>query len=144
MEGYNLFVIFHLEGSNIFRCLEVKKKFWQLKKKFGGAQKIIFFLLRYFFYLFIFWPVSICPYVCMYVLNFFWRPLLGPLITWSDTGLSLVHQNSVSLMRTLKRSITCNFMMVSLMRTLKRSITCKEKCVPDGLQNSVSLMRTIP
>ena len=55
----------------------------------------------------------------------------------------------VSLMRMLKRSltctITCNLLMVSLMRTLKRPITCHllmKKCVPDGHQNSVFLMRT--
>ena len=39
----------------------------------------------------------------------------------------------VSLMRTLKRSITCtityNLMMVSLMKMLKRSITCTITCI---------------
>ena len=69
-----------------------------------------------------------------------------------------LHQNSVSLMRTLKtlqshdglldeyteEAHNLQFLMVSLMRTLKRSITCNKKFVPDGNQKTVSLMRTHP
>ena len=94
------------------------------------------------------WPFWSCS---RNVHLFFSRPLIGPQITWSDPGLSLVYQNSVSLMGTLKRSITCtitcNLLMAPLMRTLKRSITWNllmKKCVPDGHLNSVSLMKTRP
>ena len=85
------------------------------------------------------WDVRILYLVCPLPMQFFPRPLIGPRITWSDSGLLLVHQNSVSMIRTLKRSITCNRMMVSLMRTLKRSITCTITC---NLM-MVSLMRTL-
>ena len=36
---------------------------------------------------------------------------IAPQITWSDPGLSLVYQNSVTLIITLKRSITCYLLM---------------------------------
>ena len=60
------------------------------------------------------WIYLCVPLPC----DYFSRPLIGPQITCLDPSLSLVCQNSGSLMRTLK---TFNLMMVSLMRTLKRS-----------------------
>ena len=78
--------------------------------------------------------------MCLYVLNFS-HGISGPKITRSDPRLSLVYQNSVSLMITLKTlqshdglpdenaeevhtcTITFNLMMFSLMKTLNRSIT---------------------
>ena len=63
--------------------------------------------------------------ICPLSMRFFSRPHIGPQTTWSYPGLSLVYQNYVSLMGTLK---TCNILMVSLMRKLKKSITCTVPC----------------